>query len=87
MVKRNVKLGIYCASHVNRREWQSLRWNVNQSIYICCLRSPPNMSVSKFIVYLKCKSRLMLYKRFVDLDFEYSNRCFYYRNYYVYSVG
>ncbi len=37
--------------------------------------------------YLKGKSSLMLYKPFGDLKFKYRNREFWYRGYYVDTVG
>ena len=47
------------------------------------LETPPKMSVSGFMGYLKGKSSLMLYERFGDLKFKYRNREFWCRGYYV----
>ena len=48
---------------------------------------PPKMSVSSFAGYLKGKSSLMIYDQFGDLKFKYRNREFWYRGYYVDTVG
>ncbi|KUW79560.1 transposase, partial [Escherichia coli] len=60
-------------------EWKSVRILEAE----CCVNhihmlveSPPKMSVSGFMVYLKGKSSLMLYEQFGDLKFKYRNREF-----------
>ncbi len=54
-------------------EWKSVRILEAE----CCVNhihmlveSPPKMSVSGFMVYLKGKSSLMLYEQFGDLKFK-----------------
>ncbi|HBB2047124.1 TPA: IS200/IS605 family transposase, partial [Escherichia coli] len=63
-------------------EWKSVRILEAE----CCVNhihmlveSPPKMSVSGFMVYLKGKSSLMLYEQFGDLKFKYRNREFWCR--------
>ena len=51
------------------------------------LEIPPQMSVSRFMGYLKGKSSLMIYEQFGDLKFRYRNREFWCRGYYVDTVG
>ena len=48
---------------------------------------PPKLSVSSFVGYLKGKSRLMIYEQFGELKFNYRNREFWCRGYYVDTVG
>ena len=48
---------------------------------------PPNLSVSQFVGYLKGKSSLMIFDRHANLKYKYGNRHFWYRGYYVDTVG
>ena len=48
---------------------------------------PPNISVSQFMGYLKGKSSLMIFDRHANLKYKYGNRHFWYRGYYVDTVG
>ena len=48
---------------------------------------PPKLSVSTFMGYLKGKSSVMIYQRWGNLKFKYRNRSFWYRGYYVDTVG
>lgn len=48
---------------------------------------PPKMAVSKFMGILKGKSSLMIFDRFANLKYKYSNRHFWARGYYVDTVG
>ena len=48
---------------------------------------PPKLSVSDFMGYLKGKSSLMIFDRFANLKYRYGNRKFWYRGYYVDTVG
>ena len=48
---------------------------------------PSKMSVSDFIGYLKGKSTLMIFERHANLKYKYGNRHFWYRGYYVDTVG
>ena len=48
---------------------------------------PPKMSVSEFIGYLKGKSTLMIFERHANLKYQYGNRHFWCRGYYVDTVG
>ena len=48
---------------------------------------PPKESVSGFMGYLKGKSSLMIYEQFLELKYEYRNREFWCRGYYVDTVG
>lgn len=47
----------------------------------------PKMSVLKFAGYLKGKSTLIIFERHGNLKYKYSNRIFWYRGYYVRTVG
>ena len=51
------------------------------------LEIPPKMSVSGFIGFLKGKSSLMIYQRWGNAKFQYRNRQFWCRGYYVDTVG
>ena len=51
------------------------------------VESPPKMSVSGFMGYLKGKSSLIIYQRWGNLKFKYRNREFWCRGYYVDTVG
>ena len=48
---------------------------------------PPNLSVSRFVGYLKGKSSLMIFDRHANLKYKYGNRHFWCRGYYVDTVG
>ena len=48
---------------------------------------PPKMSVSGFIGFLKGKSSLMIYQRWGNAEFQYRNRQFCCRGYYVDTAG
>ena len=47
----------------------------------------PKYSVSSIMGYLKGKSSLMIYEKFGNLKFKYRNRKFWFRGYYVDTVG
>ena len=51
------------------------------------VRIPPNISVSRFMGYLKGKSTLMIFERHANLKYKYGNRHFWCRGYYVDTVG
>ena len=48
---------------------------------------PPKLSVAQFMGYLKGKSSLMIFDRHANLKYKYGNRHFWYRGYYVDTVG
>lgn len=48
---------------------------------------PPKMSISSFAGYLKGKSTLIIFDRHANLKYKYGNRVFWYRGYYVSTVG
>ena len=48
---------------------------------------PPKMSVSSFMGFLKGKSSLMIYEKWGNMKFKYRDRQFWYRGYYVDTVG
>ena len=48
---------------------------------------PPKMSVSSFMGYLKGKSTLMIFEKYANLKYKFSNRVFWCRGYYVSTVG
>ena len=48
---------------------------------------PPKMSVSSFVGFLKEKSSLMIFERFVNLKYKYGNRHFCCRDFYVNTVS
>ncbi|GAA0307158.1 putative transposase [Gracilibacillus halotolerans] len=48
---------------------------------------PPKLSVSQFMGYLKGKSILMIFDRHANLNYKYGNRKFWFRGYYVDTVG
>lgn len=50
-------------------------------------RSPPKYIVSEIVEYLKDKSSLMIFERHANLKYKYGNRHFWYRRYYVDTVG
>ena len=51
------------------------------------LAIPPKTPVSTFIGYLKGKSSLMLFQRYVNMKFTYRNREFWCKGYYIDTVG
>lgn len=51
------------------------------------LEVPPKMNASGFMRCPKGKGSLMSYKQFSDLKFKYRDREFWYRGYYVDTVG
>ena len=48
---------------------------------------PPKESVSGFMGYLKGKSSILIHERHGNLKYKYGNRSFWYRGYYVDTVG
>ena len=48
---------------------------------------PPKLSVSKFMGYLKGKSSLIIFDIHANLKYKYGNKQFWYRGYYVDTVG
>ena len=48
---------------------------------------PPKHAVSSFMGYLKGKSSIMIYNKWGNMKYEYRNRQFWYRGYYVDTVG
>ena len=48
---------------------------------------PPSISVSSFVGYLKGKSTSMIFEKHANLKYKYGNRYFWYRGYYVDTVG
>ena len=48
---------------------------------------PPKYSVAQIMGYLKGKSSLMIFEKYANLKYKYGNRHFYYRGYYVGTVG
>ena len=48
---------------------------------------PPKMSVSEFMGYLKGKSSLIIFERHANLKYQYGNRHFWCKGYYVSTVG
>ena len=51
------------------------------------VKSPPKVSVSSFVGYLKGRSSLMIYEKYPELKYKYRNREFWCRGYYVDTVG
>jgi len=47
----------------------------------------PKMRVSSFMGYLKGKSTLIIFERHGNLKYKYGNRHFWYKGYYVSTVG
>ena len=48
---------------------------------------PPKMNVSGFMGYLKRKSALLIFQKLGNMKFSYRNREFWYKGYYVDTVG
>ena len=51
------------------------------------VRIPPKISISSFVGYLKGKSSLMIFDRHANMKYRYGNRKFWYKGYYVDTVG
>ena len=51
------------------------------------LSIPPKISISGFMGYLKEKSALLIFQRFGNMKFEYRNREFWCKGYYVDTAG
>ena len=49
--------------------------------------TPPKLSISSFMGYLKGKSSLMIFDRHANLKYKYGNRKFWCRGFYVDTVG
>ena len=48
---------------------------------------PPKMAVSDFVGYLKGKSALIIFERHASMKYQYGNRHFWCKGYYVSTVG
>ena len=48
---------------------------------------PPKHSVAQIVGYLKGKSSLMIFEKYVNMKYKYGNRHFWCRGYYVDTVG
>ena len=48
---------------------------------------PPKYSISQIVGYLKGKSSLMIFDKFANLKYNYGNRHFWCKGYYVSTVG
>ena len=48
---------------------------------------PPYLSIAQFMGYLKGKSTLMIFDRHANLKYKYGSRSFWFRGYYVDTVG
>lgn len=60
----------------------------------CCIdhvhmlvKMPPKYSVSQIVGYLKGKSSLMIFDRHANLKYKHGNRHFWWRGYFVGTVG
>ena len=51
------------------------------------VKTPPKLSVSQFMGYLKGKSALMIFENHANLKYKYGQRTFWARGYYVSTVG
>ena len=51
------------------------------------VKTPPKMSISSFMGYLKGKNSLMIFKEHANLKYNYENRLFWAQGYYVSTVG
>ena len=51
------------------------------------VKIPPKMSVSGFMGFLKGKSSLMIYERWSNIKYQYRNREFWCKGYYVDTAG
>lgn len=55
--------------------------------YHMLVRIPPRYSVLQIMGYLKGKSGLMIYEKCANMKYKYGNRHFWFRGYYVSTVG
>ena len=51
------------------------------------VRIPPHISIAQFMGFLKGKSSLMIFDRHANLKYKYGSRNFWWRGYYVDTVG
>ena len=51
------------------------------------VKVPPKMSISGFMGFLKGKSSLMIYERWSSIKYQYRNREFWCKGYYVDTTG
>ena len=51
------------------------------------VRIPPKLSVSGFMGYLKGRSAVLIHERHANLKYNYGNRTFWAKGYYVSTVG
>ena len=51
------------------------------------VRIPPHLSIAQIMGYLKGKSSLMIFDRHANLKYKYGSRNFWWRGYYVDTVG
>jgi len=51
------------------------------------VKVPPKLSISSFMGYLKGKSSVMIYQRWSNIKYQYRNREFWCKGYYVDTVG
>ena len=51
------------------------------------VKIPPKISISSFMGYLKGKSSLMIFEEHANLKYNYGNRHFWCRGYFVDTVG
>ncbi len=51
------------------------------------VKIPPKMSVSRFMGYLKGRSAVIIHEKHANLKYNYGNRSFWARGYYVSTVG
>lgn len=51
------------------------------------VKIPPKMSISRFMGYLKGRSAVIIHEKHANLKYNYGNRSFWARGYYVSTVG
>ena len=51
------------------------------------VKIPPKLSVASFVGFLKGKSSILIYQKFANMKFQYRNREFWCRGYYVDTAG
>lgn len=68
--------------HVEILEAHAMKDHIHMLLSI-----PPNYRVSDFMGYLKGKSTMIIFERFLNLKYKYGNRHFWCRGYYVSTVG
>lgn len=51
------------------------------------VKVPPKLSISSFMGYLKGKSSVMIYQKWSNIKYQYRNREFWCKGYYVDTVG